>query len=459
MSIFYRRRSLGSMLIVISIAFFTFGIKNMSKAEGNEPYYTTINAVITKKHTSPAAELESFADVTYTDLSGVKRSGRIEYEGSAEVGDTIEINMSTHNPKIIGFASPEAAERQTAEKSKNKRYAAIEIAVGVLLFALGIFLTVRRMKARQVPEETDVPPAEAVKPKDVPQTASEPIYDIEKMLKEIDKKVPPKPMVKLTPKRGEDLSVFENKLGGVPYMPADFEYPKGKSGIFEERPLRLLAQLNFEKLPHIENFPEKGILQFFCSDDEEDCTYGLDFDNAVSQNGFRVIYHENIIADESRLMPKESMPTFTDNLGNFPFKGEFLLEAEAAEMCPVSASDYHFENAVLEQWSRITGKKYNSPGEAEGLDYAKLWEKLHDVRACEHTCIGGYPFFTQTDSRDCSDKMRTYSVMLFQCSSSYEDNSEDEIMWGDMGVGNFFITEEDLKNRDFSMVAYNWDCG
>jgi len=284
-------------------------------------------------------------------------------------------------------------------------------------------------------------------------------YDINEILKKIDENFPSKPMVKLVPSRSEsELGVFESKLGGVPYMPADFEYPMGKSGIFKGRPLRLLAQLNFEKLPHIENFPEKGILQFFCSDDEEDSAYGLDFDDPISQNGFRVLYHENIIADESSLMPKEKLPVFTDNSGIFPFKGEFLLEAEAAEMCPISASDYHFENAVLEQWSKVTGKKYNSPGEADGLDYAKLWEKLYDIRACEHTCIGGYPFFTQTDSRDCSDKMRTYSVMLFQCSSSYEDNSEDEIMWGDMGVANFFITEEDLKKRDFSKVAYNWDC-
>ncbi|MDE5859478.1 MAG: DUF1963 domain-containing protein, partial [Oscillospiraceae bacterium] len=32
------------------------------------------------------------------------------------------------------------------------------------------------------------------------------------------------------------------------------------------------------------------------------------------------------------------------------------------------------------------------------------------------------------------------------------------IMWGDMGVANFFISENDLKNLDFSKVAYNWDC-
>ena len=31
-------------------------------------------------------------------------------------------------------------------------------------------------------------------------------------------------------------------------------------------------------------------------------------------------------------------------------------------------------------------------------------------------------------------------------------------MWGDCGVGNFFINAEDLKRLDFSNVLYNWDC-
>ena len=35
---------------------------------------------------------------------------------------------------------------------------------------------------------------------------------------------------------------------------------------------------------------------------------------------------------------------------------------------------------------------------------------------------------------------------------------QDIVMWGDSGVGNFFINAEDLKRLDFSNVVYNWDC-
>lgn len=58
------------------------------------------------------------------------------------------------------------------------------------------------------------------------------------------------PMIPLMPKRAE-TSVFDSKLGGVPYMPKNYPYPVGKSGTYEGKPLRFLAQLNFGALPHI----------------------------------------------------------------------------------------------------------------------------------------------------------------------------------------------------------------
>lgn len=455
----YKSFGIGAVLIVLSVVFLVYGIQNAEKNEETQPYYTAVNAVITDKEVFPDG-LDSFAEVTYTDLSGIERSGRIIYNGSANVGDAIQIDMSTHNPAVIGFASPEAEQRQNTEKSQNKLYAEIEIIAGILMLALGIFLIIRRQSPRQASAETAAPQTEIAKPVTAPNTEMAAAdHDIEKILKKIDERFPPKPMVKLVPSRSErKLSVFDSKLGGTPYMPADFEYPTGRSGIFEGRPLRLLAQLNFEKLPHIENFPEKGILQFFCSDDEEDCSYGINFDNRTEQNGFRVIYHENIITDESRLMPKEKLPTFTDGGYGFPFKGEFMLKANSAETCPVSAGDHHFEKMLLEVLNKISGKEYKEIYELGGKE-EELCEKIYEIRTCEHTCIGGYPFFTQDDPRGYTKELADYDVLLFQCDSSCEDNSEDEIMWGNMGVANFFITEKDLKKREFSRVAYNWDCG
>ena len=37
-------------------------------------------------------------------------------------------------------------------------------------------------------------------------------------------------------------------------------------------------------------------------------------------------------------------------------------------------------------------------------------------------------------------------------------DSDDQMMWGDVGVGGFFIAPEDLAKADFSRVMYTWDC-
>ncbi|MFP3813195.1 DUF1963 domain-containing protein, partial [Bacillus sp. SIMBA_005] len=77
---------------------------------------------------------------------------------------------------------------------------------------------------------------------------------------------------------------------------------------------------------------------------------------------------------------------------------------------------------------------------------------LYDVLSGAGHKIGGYPFFTQDDPRAYGDYNDSTTLLL------QIDSEGDHILWGDCGVGNFFITEEELKNKDFSQVVYNWDC-
>ena len=49
-----------------------------------------------------------------------------------------------------------------------------------------------------------------------------------------------------------------------------------------------------------------------------------------------------------------------------------------------------------------------------------------------------------------------YLILLLQIDSV--GIGDDEIMWGDSGICNFFIQEEDLLKLDFDRVMYNWDC-
>ena len=61
--------------------------------------------------------------------------------------------------------------------------------------------------------------------------------------------------------------------------------------------------------------------------------------------------------------------------------------------------------------------------------------------------LGGYATFTQEDPRT-----RDELELLFQL------DSDDGLMWGDCGVGNFLVTDADRDARDFRRVLYSWDC-
>ena len=281
-------------------------------------------------------------------------------------------------------------------------------------------------------------------------------FDINGIIARIDSELPPKPMIRLVPKRAGKIGVFESKLGGTPYMPKDHPYPFGTYGQHEGKPLRLLAQLNFEKLPHIRDFPEKGILQFYCSDFGDDLVYGMDFDDHTVQNGFRVIYHENILTDESMLISESDLPEFSYEYGAFPFEGEFILEAEEPSECAATIHDASFEDRLMKYCGEAAGCEPKTFSDIENAGFGDL-DHLWEERGNNGSCIGGYPYFTQDDHRY-DDSCKRFDTLLLQIDSFYDRETEVEIMWGDMGVGSFFIPLENLRKLDFSDIMYTWDC-
>ncbi|NES65387.1 MAG: DUF1963 domain-containing protein, partial [Okeania sp. SIO2D1] len=73
------------------------------------------------------------------------------------------------------------------------------------------------------------------------------------------------------------------------YLPKGFDYPKTPEGEY----LYLLAQINFAETPHLESFPEKGILQFYITNDDR---YGLpDSEDVFEQNRYRILLHKTDI--------------------------------------------------------------------------------------------------------------------------------------------------------------------
>lgn len=245
-----------------------------------------------------------------------------------------------------------------------------------------------------------------------------------------------RPFVRLVAKP-ENTKLWESKFGGDPYIPLGYEYPTNSKG----QSLGLLAQINFEDMPSINDFPEKGILQFFVNFTEESPDYiGMNFDDQTKQENFRVIYHKEVDKNSENLMKDFSFLT-EDDMECSPIMGEYKVVPEVS-FEPISISSYDFSEVVS--------------SEVEDYIIDNDLDDLEDFCTSTGHKFGGYPFFTQSDPREYEDDYKDLNVLLLQIDT--DDSDGVEIMWGDSGVGNFFIKQKDLKGLNFSNVLYNWDC-
>ena len=278
--------------------------------------------------------------------------------------------------------------------------------------------------------------------------------DIEKLLKRIYQQLPPQPALAFTVEPGDD-DLFENKIGGTPYFPKNMEYPRGKRGAYKNQPLLLLAQLNFERLPHIPDFPTTGILQIFIAGDD---LYGMSCDTndeQVKQDNFRVIYHRHVVSDESQLLCAQDVPRAEVEEELLPFTGIYHLLPQEPGLMPPSMYDHRFEAVYdqLREESLKDGSGEIIPDVTE-LEEAE-WNQLFGPDF-PNAVIGGYPLFTQYDPR--SGELEKLDTLLFELNSVFDLKKGIDICWGDAGTGSFFIQREKLKDLDFSCVLYNYDC-
>ncbi|KAL7718368.1 YwqG family protein [Entamoeba marina] len=229
----------------------------------------------------------------------------------------------------------------------------------------------------------------------------------------------------------EETTIFNSKMGGKPYLPKGFEYPKTYDD--ELHPLALLAQINFEEFEELEDFPNKGILQFYISGNDD---FGMDYHDFLNSNGFRVIYHEHIVTDESLLVDP---PEISEAI--LPVDRCYKLIGKKVNMT-MTLNDFRMETLL---------KKYASKYD---IDKDELFDQLQmgDQLSFSDTAIGGYGDFSQDDPRSYEGKYKDYLVTLFTSSS------DNDICWGDCGIGNFFIKKEDLLKKNFNDVLYTWDC-
>jgi uncharacterized protein YwqG len=243
----------------------------------------------------------------------------------------------------------------------------------------------------------------------------------------------------------EACAPWNSKLGGVPYLPEGFPYPLDRTEGREDIPLRFLAQLNFSEMPALEDFPVRGILQFYISDEGG---YGLNHETLTAQKGFRVVYHEEVSPDA----PLAALPEMPGSDAPFPVEGELRLYFEKGTMV-MDPGDFRFDRLLLQFYNEVI-----PTSRARALDRVpeKVVDEVYDSIATSGHHVGGYPFFAQLDPREYNDYLCEHTVLLLQVDS--ERAGTYSINWGDGGSCHFFIRPDDLAARDFVEVLYSWDC-
>lgn len=255
------------------------------------------------------------------------------------------------------------------------------------------------------------------------------------------------PCWKLTLQPEGPCGLLDSKVGGLPYWDPALPYPTDSQG----NKMTLLAQLNFAQLGTEAPLPRAGMLQFFIGQDDE---FGIDFDQPDRQKNFRVVYHpEPDPALTLEQIQALDLPTHVEADLSTPVIREaaFTAEKTVGYMGP---GDCRFEALFREAVRAVTGEDIGDKNEYQYFDKADRDYFYDQLSTAGHRLLG-YPFFTQYDPREPEGP---YDTLLFQLDSDMAEDRKDLVLWGDCGVGNFFINREDLLRRDFSRILYNWDC-
>ena len=256
-----------------------------------------------------------------------------------------------------------------------------------------------------------------------------------------------KTAVKETP-----LPISASKFGGLPYWTRGEDFPKDEDG----KPLYLLAQINFSDVPSLPDYPTRGLLQIFVQADD---LVGCDFN--AEQKNYRIVWRDffsqGLAMTETELREmgvKTAADTDKESDTYLPFQKEYALSFEKT-ISFIDPSNDDFDDHI-KQIAKELGFPVFEGSSLDWFEEDDYNEFSLDDKMARHQ-IGGYPFFTQGDARP------EGNVLLFQMDSEM-GNGEDgkgkdwEILWGDCGVANFFISREGLRAQDFSKVHYNWDC-
>ena len=266
-----------------------------------------------------------------------------------------------------------------------------------------------------------------------------------------------KPAVCIIPRAVQGtVPVTASKCGGAPYLPAGAQAPTNESG----KPLGMIAQINCAELPKNELYPKTGILQFWIDSGEEegDENWGFNANDIANQANIRVIYYAQVGEATPAGHPAVTAAR-SEDWPIYPPEAELALTFKKKHES-LSDTSREFEARFIHRW--------NEKHPEQTINEVYEIDRLHDgeniaydlTDSTEYHKLGGYPSFVQSDPRENNPELEEYTVNLLTIASEEAKNDGDgDIMWGDMGTANWLITPQQLADRDFSKVLFEWNCG
>lgn len=232
--------------------------------------------------------------------------------------------------------------------------------------------------------------------------------------------------------RPADSDRTGTRMGGQAWIPNDHEWPRDENG---DR-LDFFAQLDFDQLPRLQDFPDGGVLQFFVLKDPWEAV-----GTKTEDLHFRVFYHRNL-AGAGRF---ES----SDEPISKSFEGKLLLD-------DVLRNGLAFSGTLTSSAPSVRHQLFQKeivPGLSD-KEIDELWDfedELHrhgsDLTGRSSYYIGGYPYLDQ----------------WFGSESSYDDRSLLVLwMYGKLGgeidgTIHVDIPRDDLRALNFSRRSFYYD--
>ncbi|MBQ3109577.1 MAG: DUF1963 domain-containing protein [Clostridia bacterium] len=264
----------------------------------------------------------------------------------------------------------------------------------------------------------------------------------------------------ITPRKNEtQLRPDESKIGGKPFLPADFIWPRFTSKDDNvNRPLSFFCQINLSDVAFYDKdnlLPKSGMLYFFYECDS--FCWGFDPDD---KGAARVFYYENTNGfslidlpedlEEGYIMPEIAVSFMTKS--SYPRYEEFDCISDLK--CEWEKYDSVIEKLGVDFDSDMYDHKLL--GYADIIQSEMLSECERVTRGLFSGTVESYRNTPEDEACDIIEKAKDWTLLLQLGTISTDDF---EWMFGDCGMLYFYIKKQDLLAKNFDNIWFSLQCG